>query len=85
MKKNNKKSTHTTNRPESRIIVKSNGKALTIFGHSKDKRTDTTLECTSSVFVNGREFIVTDVFPLYPTSTPTAKLKAYIDLKNDAT
>lgn len=68
--------------PKGKIIVKYGGKAQIVYGHTRDKRTDTALECTSSIFVNGREFIVTDVFPLHPTSTPTAKLKSYIDMKN---
>lgn len=70
-------------RPAGSIRIKGNGRVFTVWGGTEYHRTPTSLECTSSILVNGREFIVTDVFPLHPTSTPTAKLKSYIDLKKD--
>lgn len=70
----------TADCPTKKLIIKGGGKVLTFYGHAKYQDSPDSLECTRSLWVNGREIILTSAFPKHPTSTPTRKMKSYIDL-----
>lgn len=80
MKKKSDKLTEAPN-PRGRIRIKKDGKVATILSDTEYCRNRENLELKYDTTVNGRLFHVASVLPVHPVSTPTEKMKSYIDLR----
>ena len=65
--------------PERAVLRKSDGGVVTTYRDCKYRVTEDSFTKERAMVVNGKTYLVTSVFPLEPSATPTEKMLSYID------
>ena len=65
--------------PERAIHRRSEGGVSTTYRDCKSRVTEDSFTKERAMVVNGKTYLVTSVFPLEPSATPTEKMLSYID------
>ena len=65
--------------PERAFHRRSDGGVITTYRDCKYRITDDICTKERTMVINGKTYLVTSVFPLEPSATPTEKMLSYID------